>query len=77
MMRLSALRLWRLERGLPQHELARRTGIADYRLARIENGIVEPGAEELNRISTVLRVPAHHLYADNVMLSSRARASSD
>jgi transcriptional regulator with XRE-family HTH domain len=70
-MRLIALRRCRIERGLEQSELAKRTGIEWYRLARIESGMDEPAAEEINRISAILRMPAHRLYDGEA--SSRAR----
>jgi transcriptional regulator with XRE-family HTH domain len=72
-MRLVALRQCRLERGLEQSELARRTGIESLRLARIESGMEEPAAEEINRISAILRIPAHRLYDAEAKASLSAR----
>jgi transcriptional regulator with XRE-family HTH domain len=75
-MRLKALRLWRLDRGLDQRELAVRAGITSNRVAMIENGVVEPATEELNRISTILRVPAEELCGDGLAALHRLHASS-
>jgi transcriptional regulator with XRE-family HTH domain len=60
-MRLTELRLRRFERGLMQIELARRTGIAWFRLSKIENGQVVAQPDELHRISTVLNIPTDQL----------------
>jgi hypothetical protein len=73
-MRLTGLRLWRMERGFEAGELSRRTGIESCRLTRIEVGSVEPSPEELNRISAVLRVPAPELYGDGLAAAHRLHA---
>ena len=50
------LYLWRLERGLTQSELARRTGIARPNLSRIEQGGQDVTIQTLRRLAEALDI---------------------
>ena len=60
-MRLTAIKLRRLERGLLQIELAQHAQIARCRLSEIENGHVSPRRDEIRRLATALGVPIETL----------------
>jgi transcriptional regulator with XRE-family HTH domain len=47
---MNAIRFGRLKAGLTQHELARRSGMSQPALARIETGRVVPRMDTANRI---------------------------
>lgn len=68
-MRISTLKLCRFERGVMQMVLARRADIAWGRLSAIENGVVEPHPDELQRIAAVLQVPLKMLCAGSASRS--------
>lgn len=55
-MRLTRIKLRRLEAGLLQVELSQRAQIARARLSEIECGHVQPRPDELDRIAGVLGV---------------------
>ena len=57
-MRLTQIKLRRLERGLLQIELAQRAHINRGRLSEIENGHLQPRPDELERIAQVLELGA-------------------
>lgn len=62
-MRLTPIKLRRLESGLRQIELAQRAQIARCRLSELECGYLTPQPEELQRIAKALGVPAEALAA--------------
>lgn len=57
------LRALRLEAGLTQAELARRTGIHRPNIARVEAGRHTPSLETLTRLATAIGVPATRVLA--------------
>ncbi|HXG55706.1 MAG TPA: helix-turn-helix transcriptional regulator [Vicinamibacterales bacterium] len=60
-MALTFLRRARLERGLTQLDLALKTGIAASRLSVVERGILQPTAQEVDRIAATLKITADAL----------------
>lgn len=69
----SAIRYWRLKRGMSQADLARAADIRADRLSRYESGDATPsGEEELVRLSSVLTVTVADLYSDEVLTAIRA-----
>ena len=63
-MRLTKIKLARLARNAHQYEIAARAGLTQSRLSWIENGHVEPRADELRRIARALGVAQHELTGD-------------
>lgn len=57
-MTLNPLRLARLQLGLPLWEVARRAGISESCLSRIERERIKPSGEVLAKISQALGLPA-------------------
>ena len=50
------LAVWRIETGLSVRQLDRKTGIAAYDLTCMEQGLLTPTLEELEKIAAALRV---------------------
>ena len=59
------LRQLRLEAGLTQAELARRTGIHRPNIARVEAGRHTPSLETLSRLATAIGVPATRVLSED------------
>ena len=55
-MGLTRIKMVRLQRGLRQYDVARRAGIAESYMSKIETGRVKPCPELLARIAAVLDV---------------------
>ncbi len=60
-MRLTNYKLRRLERNTLQVVLAQATGIDRSRLSQIENGYVEPTADEVRRLARALNLRPEEL----------------
>ncbi len=60
-MRLTQIKLRRLEAGLLQIDLAQRAGIARCRLSELENGHIQPSPDDLARIAAALGVAIESL----------------
>lgn len=56
------LQLARQFRGLSQIALAKGTGITQGFLSKIENGLIEPGADTLNTLSATLSFPQSYFF---------------
>ena len=63
-MKLTRLKLIRLQQGRLQIDVAAHAAIPRPRLSELENGHVRPKPEELARLALALRVPAHSLLDD-------------
>jgi len=59
------LRALRLEAGLTQAEVARRTGIHRPNIARVEGGRHTPSLDTLNRLAEAIGVPATRVFSDD------------
>jgi transcriptional regulator with XRE-family HTH domain len=60
-MRLTTIKLRRLEKGILQVDLAAIANVPRARLSEIENGHLAPKGEELARIAIALAVPVERL----------------
>jgi len=58
------LKQLRIEAGLTQAELARRTGIHRPNIARVEAGRHTPSLETLSKLATAIGVPTTRIFAD-------------
>lgn len=63
-MRLTKIKLLRLRKGLLQWELARRVGIGESQMSKIETARVVPADDVLKRIAEALEVPVAALLKD-------------
>jgi transcriptional regulator with XRE-family HTH domain len=62
------LKFERMNRGLRQRDLARKSGVSRHNLSQMENGRLVPTADELARLSSVLGIPADVLMTPVVAL---------
>ncbi len=62
MNRLTRLRMARMTRGLRQATLAKRAGIDQPLLSRLESGELVPGPKLQARLASILDVPAAWLF---------------
>jgi DNA-binding XRE family transcriptional regulator len=64
--------------GLSQAELARRTGIAQPHISRIENGMVDPSTDTIAQLANAMNVTADELFhAVRTVRQSKAGAHDD
>ena len=62
---MKKLKMIRTIKGISQWDLALQTGIRNYRLSLIENGRVEPKAEELEALAKALGTTPELLSNEN------------
>ena len=55
-MKLTKIKLYRLERGIFQWEVAKKIGIPESQLSKIENGRVAPSQDLVKKIAAALEV---------------------
>ncbi len=58
------IRDFRLQRGLSQGDIEKRTGLLRCYLSRVENGHTIPSLETLTKIAGALDLPLAHFFAD-------------
>ncbi len=59
------IRSFRLERGLSQGDIEKRTGLLRCYLSRVENGHTIPSLETLTKIAHALEVPLGQFFAES------------
>lgn len=62
---MNKLKVWRLERGLSQIELAQASGVARWTIQLIESSIRGPKPEELIALSEALGVATNQIQSDS------------
>lgn len=67
---MNKIKLWRLERGLSQVELALSSGIPRYRIQLSENGLLMLSNDELLALGRTLGVQAKELVSKDTLVSS-------
>ncbi len=55
-MKLTKIKLYRLERGIFQWEVAKKIGIPESQLSKIENGRIAPSQDLVKKIAAALEV---------------------
>jgi len=60
-----AIRAIRLNKGLSQEDIRKRTGLLRYYLSRVENGHTTPSLETLTKLGSALDVPVADFFSDN------------
>jgi transcriptional regulator with XRE-family HTH domain len=61
----TTIRAQRLQKGLSQGDIERKTGLLRCYLSRVENGHTVPSLETLSKIAAALDVPITHFFAEN------------
>lgn len=58
------IRNFRLQRGMSQGDIEKRTGLLRCYLSRVENGHTVPSLETLQKIASALDLPLSHFFAE-------------
>lgn len=61
---MKKLKFRRISQGEKQWDLARKTGIPNYRISNLENGRAEPKPEELSILAAALGVTVEEITGD-------------
>ena len=61
----STIRGYRLEKGLSQGDIEKRTGLLRCYLSRVENGHTVPSLETLTKIAQALELPLAQFFSEN------------
>jgi transcriptional regulator with XRE-family HTH domain len=63
----TTIRAHRLQRGLSQGDIEKKTGLLRCYLSRVENGHTVPSLDTLSKIAIALDLPIAHFFADDSM----------
>jgi len=58
------IRSYRLQKGMSQGDIEKRTGLLRCYLSRVENGHTIPSLDTLAKIASAMEVPLGHFFAD-------------
>jgi transcriptional regulator with XRE-family HTH domain len=58
------IRNFRLQKGMSQGDIEKRTGLLRCYLSRVENGHTVPSLDTLAKIASAMEVPLAHFFAD-------------
>lgn len=61
------IRTFRLQRGMSQGDIEKRTGLLRCYLSRVENGHTVPSLETLQKIAGALDLPLSHFFAEETV----------
>jgi transcriptional regulator with XRE-family HTH domain len=61
----TTIRAHRLQRGLSQGDIEKKTGLLRCYLSRVENGHTVPSLDTLSKIAMALDLPISHFFADD------------
>ena len=59
------IRNFRLQKGMSQGDIEKRTGLLRCYLSRVENGHTIPSLDTLAKIATAMELPLAHFFADS------------
>jgi len=61
----STIRGYRLQRGMSQGDIEKRTGLLRCYLSRVENGHTIPSLETLSKIASAMEIPLSQFFTDH------------
>jgi len=61
----TTIRTYRLQKGLSQGDIEKKTGLLRCYLSRVENGHTVPSLDTLSKIATALDLPIAQFFADD------------
>ena len=61
----TTIRTFRLQKGLSQGDIEKKTGLLRCYLSRVENGHTIPSLDTLSKIASALDLPITHFFADD------------
>ncbi len=72
----TTIRTFRLQKGLSQGDIEKKTGLLRCYLSRVENGHTVPSLDTLSKIASALDLPIAHFFADDTLGRQSNRKSS-
>ena len=63
----TTIRAFRLQKGLSQGDIEKKTGLLRCYLSRVENGHTVPSLDTLSKIARALDLPITHFFADDAL----------
>ena len=66
----ATIRTFRLNKGMSQGDIEKRTGLLRCYLSRVENGHTIPSLDTLARIASAMDIPLAHFFSDGQALES-------
>jgi transcriptional regulator with XRE-family HTH domain len=69
----TTIRTYRLQKGLSQGDIEKKTGLLRCYLSRVENGHTVPSLDTLSKIALALDIPIAQFFADDTLLTSLPR----
>jgi transcriptional regulator with XRE-family HTH domain len=63
----STIRAFRLQKGLSQGDIEKKTGLLRCYLSRVENGHTVPSLDTLSKIASALDLPITQFFADDAL----------
>ena len=63
----STIRAFRLQKGLSQGDIEKKTGLLRCSLSRVENGHTVPSLDTLSKIASALDLPITQFFADDAL----------
>lgn len=63
----TTIRAHRLQKGLSQGDIEKKTGLLRCYLSRVENGHTVPSLDTLSKIAHALDLPISHFFADDTL----------
>ena len=63
----TAIRTFRLQKGLSQGDIEKKTGLLRCYLSRVENGHTVPSLDTLSKIAVALDLPIAQFFADDLL----------
>ena len=67
------IRNFRLQKGMSQGDIEKRTGLLRCYLSRVENGHTIPSLDTLAKIATAMEMPLAHFFAEHVNDNGHAK----
>ncbi len=62
----TTIRTYRLQKGLSQGDIEKKTGLLRCYLSRVENGHTVPSLDTLSKIAMALDIPIAQFFADDI-----------
>ena len=72
----TTIRAHRLQKGLSQGDIEKKTGLLRCYLSRVENGHTVPSLDTLSKIALALDLPISQFFADDTWAASSTPKSS-
>ncbi len=71
------IRTFRLDRGMSQGDIERRTGLLRCYLSRVENGHTLPSLGTLARIASAMEIPLAQFFSDGELIEGTPTMTAD